>query len=288
MLWQIDGVLQAEPSKFSHGYPLNTLAQSVMGAPNWLNSSIFTFIKPFVGHWPWWNLASVLLELAIGACLISARFVRSALVASFVWAAIIWWVGEGLGMLPSGFALMAAGAPGAAVLYVILGGLAWPKSPGRALGDVNAIGWRVAWTILWVGAAFLHLPVVYPARQVLVANLATLADGAPRVLAHISAWMIGLSKHHSGTVVVVLALVELAIGLAPWLAPRRAPLWLGLSILVSLFFWVVFQQFGTIFTPDATDPNSGPLMILLALVAWPRRREDRADSLRPEYGGTTQ
>lgn len=46
---------------------------------------------------------------------------------------------------------------------------------------------------------------------------------------------------------------------------------IGLGIALSLFYWVVFQQLGGIFTADATDPNLGPLMILLALAAWPRR-----------------
>ncbi|MGH9097773.1 MAG: hypothetical protein ACRDWB_10150 [Acidimicrobiales bacterium] len=244
-----------------------------MGAPHWVNRSIFAGINPFVAHWAWWNLASSLLQATIGVCLVSGRFTRIALGVSFAWAAVIWWLGEGFGILPTGFGLMAAGAPGAALLYGLIGALAWPRRDRR---DVDPRAWGVSWILLWIGAAVLHFPFVYPAGQVLHADLADLASPSPRWLADTNSWFSGVSADHALTVTLVLASLELAVGVG-WLVDRSRPrVWLGLGIALSLFYWVVFQQLGGVFTADATDLNLGPMMILLALAAWPGSRPQSA------------
>lgn len=277
ILWLVDAALQAEASKFARSYPLDTLAQSVMGAPGWLNQSIFDAIHPFVSLWPWWNLAAVLIEVAIGAFLLSGRAPRATLAGSFTWALGIWWLGEGLGLIPSGFALMEAGAPGPALFYIVLGLMAWPI-PGRR--DTDRRYWMFAWLIIWVGGAFLHVASPFSAKQVLDANLATLADGSPRWLAQTSLWMSHLVGRHAVVVTGVLMVIELVVGLGPVLIPTSERAWIGLGLVVSVFFWVVFQQLGGVLTPDATDPNLAPLVVLLALAAYPLHPVLRARSGR--------
>ena len=39
--------------------------------------------------------------------------------------------------------------------------------------------------------------------------------------------------------------------------------------MVAAFIWVFGQAFGQILTGGATDPNSAPLLALLALAYWP-------------------
>ncbi|HEY1989605.1 MAG TPA: hypothetical protein VGG43_09085 [Acidimicrobiales bacterium] len=218
-------------------------------------------------------MASALLQAAIGVCLVSGRFTRTALGVSFAWAAVIWWLGEGFGILPTGFGLMAAGAPGAALLYGLLGALAWPRRDRR---DVDRRAWGVSWILLWIGAAVLHFPFVYPAGQVLHANLSELVSPSPPWLAATNSWFSGVSADHAVIVTLVLASLELAVGVG-WLVDRSRPrAWLGLGIALSLFYWVVFQQLGGVFTADATDLNLGPMMVLLALAAWPRSQPESA------------
>lgn len=278
--WLIDAGLQAEGEKFTRDYPLGTLAQSVMGAPHWVNRSIYAGINPFVAHWAWWNLASALLQVAIGVCLVSGRFTRTALSVSFLWAAVIWWLGEGFGILPTGFALMAAGAPGAAVLYGLIGALAWPH---RGRRNVDRRAWGASWIVLWIGATVLHFPFVYPAGQVLHTNLSQLVSPSPGWLADANSWFSGVSADHALTVTFVLAGLELAVGVG-WLVDRSRPrIWLGLGIALSLFYWVVFQQLGGVFTADATDLNLGPMMVVLALAAWPRSQPERTRSAEYEH-----
>ena len=43
------------------------------------------------------------------------------------------------------------------------------------------------------------------------------------------------------------------------------------AIALAAVLWVVGEDFGQIFTGAATDPNSGPLLVLLALAYWPIR-----------------
>jgi hypothetical protein len=44
-----------------------------------------------------------------------------------------------------------------------------------------------------------------------------------------------------------------------------------LAIVVTLVIWVVTEAFGGILAGGATDPNSGPPLVLLALAYWPAR-----------------
>lgn len=73
----------------------------------------------------------VLSQLGIGLCLVLGRLERVAIVVSVPYALGVWWIGEGLGGIPSGFAMVASGAPGAVLLHAIIGFLALP--------DVNVV-----------------------------------------------------------------------------------------------------------------------------------------------------
>jgi hypothetical protein len=266
IFWLLDGAVQIEPAKFASNYPLVNLAQSVMGAPGWVNRSIFAGIQPFDAHWAIWNLGAGLIEIAIGLSLITGKLTRLALSVSFLWAVTIWWLGEGFGMLPSGFATLEGGAPGSALLYVLVGTLSWPTPDHRG---VNQLRWGALWSTLWVGGAVLQLPFVYPSSRVLRATLAESSAGEPSGLAATSSWFAKLVAYHGGPILVVLTLAELAIGVGWLIDHRHVKIWLTAGIALSLFFWVVFQQLGAVLTTGGTDPGSGPLMVLLALCAWP-------------------
>ena len=50
-------------------------------------------------------------------------------------------------------------------------------------------------------------------------------------------------------------------------------------MVLALCFWVVGQNFGALFTNGATDVNSGPLLVLLAVAYWDRSRGQALDSV---------
>jgi hypothetical protein len=71
---------------------------------------------------------------------------------------------------------------------------------------------------------------------------------------------------HGLVIALVLAAVSAGIGVAVANNWRPVP-FLVLAIVLNLAYWVIGQGFGGIFyTNSTTDPNTGPLFVLLALV----------------------
>jgi len=86
-----------------------------------------------------------------------------------------------------------------------------------------------------------------------------------------------------GSVLVIVA-VELGIGLLVFgnRVIREVALWAG--ILAAGLFWAVGQTFGQLFSGQATDPNTGPLLILVGLAALGATRHQagaEADGVAP-------
>ncbi len=67
------------------------------------------------------------LQLCIGMGMFFRKTVKPAIVVMAVWAFGVWRFGEGFGMLLTGAASPLTGAPGAVVLYPLIGLLVWPR-----------------------------------------------------------------------------------------------------------------------------------------------------------------
>jgi uncharacterized membrane protein len=76
------------------------------------------------------------------------------------------------------------------------------------------------------------------------------------------------SAGHGLLIAVLLALASVAVAAGVWTPWRSAALWLGVAL--SLAYWLLGQSLGGITTTQATDPNAGPLFVLLALALLPR------------------
>ena len=66
---------------------------------------------------------------------------------------------------------------------------------------------------------------------------------------------------------LAVALTLIAVGV--YLPRPAARATLVLAIVVAMAIWVFGEAFGAILTGSGTDPNSGPLLALLALAYWP-------------------
>ena len=75
----------------------------------------------------------------------------------------------------------------------------------------------------------------------------------------------GVGTPVSVTLAEVLVVIAAAVFFGPWLTRVT----LVLAIVTATAFWVVGENFGGIYTGTATDPNTGPLLALLALAYWP-------------------
>jgi hypothetical protein len=78
----------------------------------------------------------------------------------------------------------------------------------------------------------------------------------------------------------LLAIGSLVIGFGPLVFRRPTP-FLAAGGLLATFFWVSGQGLGGIFTSSGTDPNSGPLIVLLALAMVPAVLPDPTTWLSP-------
>jgi hypothetical protein len=79
-----------------------------------------------------------------------------------------------------------------------------------------------------------------------------------------------LTLGHDSALALVLAALLALIAVSPWANDQRAVrAGLVLAMALGLVYWVCGQAFGMPFMGMATDPNSGPLLALLALVYWP-------------------
>jgi hypothetical protein len=276
-LWLADGALQLQPVMFGRGFAAQILMPAYMGSPAAVTGPATAFARLILHAPAAWNTAFAATQLLLGLGLLWRPTVRAALAASIGWALAVWWFGEGLGGVFSGSATPLTGAPGAAALYALLAVLAWPapaaradRSPVAAGSPLRLGGARAAWLALWAGEAYLVLQAASRAPGALRATVTGLASGEPGWLAGMDRAVAGAAGSHGTAVAVILAVAFVLTGLGVcWPAATRPAL--ALAAVAALGIWVFGENVGGLATGQATDPNSGPLLLTLAAAFWPRR-----------------
>lgn len=263
LAWLLDGGLQFQSALYSHGFT-DGLKEMAVGQPTWLAHSI-TWGANFASHdLSVWNTLFALVQVFIGLGLLWRPTVRPALAASFVWVLIVWWFGEAFGMLFMNMAEPLTGAPGGVLLYGLIGMLVWPSA--RVAGLLSARGARVMWAALWLVMAWLWLGPASSGSHS-VSNVLEEGGSGMGWLTSVQHWVAGWTAGGGLVIALVFAILSavIAIGVA---TDRWAKPLLWLSIAMNLVLWVVGQGFGEMFAGGATDPNAGPLFILLAFAMF--------------------
>jgi hypothetical protein len=171
----------------------------------------------------------------------------------------VWFFGEGLSGLASGHASLLTGAPGSVLLYGVLALAAWPS---RGRSDEAPARWLpLAWAGLWVGGAIFQ---ALPGQNTGAAVAGAIDSGAPGWLGRLDASIAGWTTSHGTFVVVALVVVEALIGLAALYRGTRVPA-LAAGFVLALAIWVVGQDIGQLYSGQATDPNTAPLIALSAI-----------------------
>ena len=217
------------------------------------------------------------IQILIGVGLLVRETVKPALVLSFVWALGVWGLGEGFGMLFTGMASPLTGAPGAALLYLAIGVLVWPRATARRArgrppprgrsGNGAARPCGPSCGAAWDPVAAAGQPGRRCASR---APSPTRSAGEPGWLAHVQLSVAHALGSGGGSVAVVCAVLSFVIGLGP-LVSRHTTVFLVAGAALALDYWMFGEAFGQVFTGIATDPNTGPLLILLALAVYPNR-----------------
>ena len=262
LIWLLDAALQYQPSMFTRAFPAQMLVPSAAGQPGFVSGPVLLAARLVSANPGASNAAFATIQLALAAGLLLRPTARAALAGTVVWSLSVWWLGEGLGGIFTGLASPLTGGPGAAVLYALLAVLIWPAAPADrpgadrpgagarasvADGSPLGRGARLAWLVLWGAMAWLLL----------------------RAPAQASALTAGAGPHAAViTAVFAVAFVVAAAGVLVPAATRPA---LVIAIVTAAAVWAAGEHFGGITDGMATDPNSGPLLVLIAMAFWPLR-----------------
>ncbi len=275
-IWLLDGVLQYQAFMYSKDFA-GMLSGTASGNPGVVASPITWNASLVQHHLVLLNSVFATIQVLLGIGIAWRPAVRVALAASIAWALGVWWFGEGLGRVLTGDASPVNGAPGAVILYALLAVLLWPSDrPGRlapftAARAVGAPVARALWLVLWLSLAWFALLPGNRAPQALHDMIAGMADGEPGWLAALDRGAASLVARQglAASVVLAVALVIVAAGVCLPLPYAKAAL--VLAIVIAAVIWVFGEAFGVVLTGGGTDPNSGPLLALLALAYWPAR-----------------
>lgn len=170
LLWLIDGLLQLQPLMFT-GNMINSIMRPMLqGQPPFIEPSLQFIVNQTTLHLAVVNvvIAVVQILLGLGFLLLSDRWVKEVVIASIVWAFIVWYGGEGMSMLFTGAASILTGAPGAVLLYPLLGFAVYPrkkfdtvsqqdKAKSRNEGLLSRAQLRWLLSGFWFFAALLQL-----------------------------------------------------------------------------------------------------------------------------------
>jgi hypothetical protein len=279
LIWLLDAALQFQPYMYSRSFVSQVLAPTAVGNPAVVASPALWADRLITHGLPVWNTAFALTQLAIAVGLLWRPTVKAALAVSIVWSLGVWWVAEGLGGVLTGTASPVTGAPGAVILYALIAILVWPRrssagTNGTGHGGVAAaspLGRRwstAAWLVLWASLAYLILQPAVRTPRALSGTLTGEAADGPGWLAALDRGAAAAAGSHGLAISVTLAIVFVFIA-AGILFPATARPALALAMVAGLAIWVAGENFGEILTGTGTDPNSGPLLILLAAAYWP-------------------
>jgi hypothetical protein len=301
VIWLIDAGLQFQPFMFTKSFVVRTLESTVQGNPSVIAQPMLWADHFMVHEVAVWNSLFALVQLLIAIGLFWRPTVRLALAGSVIWSLGVWWIGEGLGGVLSG-ATPVTGAPGAVILYALVAVLLYPPRVGRRHAPMNdpllsakavqqlslaegadiratspisvgrssrlgELAPNALWALLWGSFAYLLLLPANRAPQGLHNTVAGMASGEPGWIRSLDSGLASAVSQHGTQASGILAVLCLFVAVGVFFPALVRPA-VVVAIAVSLAFWMV-EDFGGILTSQGTDVNSGPALVLLALVYWP-------------------
>jgi hypothetical protein len=272
-IWLLDAWLQYQSFMYTKAFT-QMIAGTAAGNPSVIARPITWNATLVEHHLVLVNTIFATVQLVIGLGIAIRPTVRYALALSIAWSLGVWWFGEGLGGVLSGAASPLNGAPGAVIIYALLAVLLWPAdrdipAPFTAARAVGAHVARGLWLVLWLSLAYFALTPANRAPQAVSGMIAGMESGNPGWLAALDRGAASLVSGQGLAASVVLAVALILIAAGVYLPSPAAKGTLVLAIVVALVIWVFGEAFGAIMTGGGTDPNSGPLLALLALSYWP-------------------
>jgi hypothetical protein len=282
LLWLLDGALQCQSFMFTRAFGRTVIKPAGAGQPAVVAHSVHWAASLIVAHPVLTNTGFAAIQLCLGLGMLSRRSVRLALLGTVVWGVAVWWLGEGIGGLTTGATLL-TGAPGAALLYAVVAVLAWPGRGGDSSIPPSLLA-VPAWFALWAMGAGMQLAAGNDSGMSFASMFADAGRDAGGWIGHIDAHLAQLQISN----LVVAAVIGVEVVIAMWaLVPGRARQAAAvIGAVFGLASWLLVQGLGDLTSGEATDPNTGPLIILMALAVLgvasaPWRNDLRRHAGRP-------
>jgi len=284
-LWLVDGLLQLQPQMFTMNMVNGIMKPILQSQPVPVASSLQLIIAITTNHLTVVNLLIAVVQIAIGLLLISGRWVKGTVIASIIWAFIVWFGGEGMSMLLTGQGSVLTGAPGAVLLYPLLGLAIYPRRSSHAIpttdesigseqGTLSRVQLRMVLSGFWFFAALLQLqPYWWQHGQISQAIGNMVGQGGLNgiavdpILQRLSDVTVTLETPLNSALILVFLGLAIALAVVKRERLRAA---LIASIVASLVIWYLSEALGMILTGMATDFNSGLLLVVMALACWPK------------------
>ena len=274
ILWIFDGLLQAQ-SSMPLGLTSGVITPSAASSPGWVQHVVASGVSIWNDHPISAAAATVWIQVGIGLFLLVAprgRWSRTAGLVSAGWGLVVWVFGESFGAIFGHGSSWLFGTPGAALIYVVAGGLvgladeSW-ESPrlGRSLTRCTGV-FLVGMAVLqaWPGRGFWS----GSAGGRPVGTLAVMANQMSQMSqpAITSSWARAFATFdaaHAWPVNFVVVVLLAGIGTCFLTArPRYVRIGVVVGAVLCGATWVLVQDFGFL-GGVGTDPNS---MIPMAVV----------------------
>jgi len=309
VLWLIDGLLQLQPQMFTMNMVNGVMKPMLNGQPGLFEPSLQFIVTQTTLHLVAVNLLIAIVQILLGLAFLFLpdRWMKEVVIVSIVWAFVVWYGGEGMSMLLTGQASVLSGAPGAVLLYALLGLAVYPRNQANEATTRNyddglltrrALRWVLSG--FWFFAALLQLqPYWWQPQQISQAISVMIGQGGLNsilvdpVLTNLANATANIEVPLNITLIVVF--LALGCGLAFAKENQLRPFLIA-SIVLSVIVWYCSQAFGMILTGMATDFNSGLLLVVISLACWHKahalqaaRIQDVHDEVQQTEGsGTVQ
>jgi hypothetical protein len=279
LVWLLDAALQFQPFMFGRSFVTQIIQPSADGNPPLVTHSVAWASHVMLHHIAAYNAVFATIQLFIAVGLFFRRTMKVSLGVSILWALFVWWFGESLGGIFVDASPL-TGLPGV-VLYAVIAVLLWPKSrtgecdansPATS-GPLGPLLPKALWLTLWGSFAYFLLLQENRAPDG-VSQVFAYTVGQPPWLTTIMNDVSRFSSARGTEISVALAVLCLLVASGVFARPTLRPA-LVVAIGLGLLFWLA-QGLGGILTGQGTDPNTGPLLVLLAACYWPVRSSSRS------------
>ena len=146
---------------------------------------------------------------------------------------------------------------------------------------------RALWLVLWGSLAYMALLPATRAPKALGGMVSAMASGQPSWLSSADNHLGAFLTSHGPAVAVILAIALALVAVSVYLPRPAARAGVVLAIVIAAFIWIA-EGLGGMLTGGGTDPNSGPLLALVAVAFWPLASAAVSATGQPDRIATAQ